>query len=307
MSNNHQKSKSNSDAIRPIDHVVLSLPDLDIARQRYELLGFNVAPVAQHSFGTINSLVAFENGTFLEPLAIGDKQRTSKYRRKGNPFLIRDDSYRYRHGGNEFCGGFSMVALSGANAKKDRKHFRKAGLRTGKTAVVKRPGLKIRAVFALDERSPDCTFFVCERIDGAPVFDTSLTSHENGALRIERITLVDDQPEDFRRYLELVSRQKNIQHTEMGLNIKLPNGELSVLTPDGLKSEYGTELPHTRCREGLRQVTFDIAVKSLDDTAMALAQSGIEARQVGARIVVANAPGQGAMMAFVEGQPNESK
>ncbi len=286
--------------VRPIDHVVISLPDLDVARQRFVSLGFNVAPVATHNFGTQNALVPFENGTFLEPLTPGDSELVKEHRLAGNQFLVRDHAFRFRHGNEQFAGGLSMLALSGMAAKKDRKYFRKQGLRTGKIAVVKRPGLDIRASFALDERAPDCSLFICERKNGAPVFDDNLTNHANGAIGLASVTLVDDNPEDFREYLQIVSGQSDIAYESEGFRISLSNGDLNLLTPSGLKSRYGIEYPETSCREGMRLVTYDIMVRSLDEIALMLAQSNIEARQVGERIVVANAPGQGAMLAFIE-------
>ncbi len=60
--------------IRPIDHIVISLPDLDLARRRFAELGFNVNPVARHNFGTENTIIPFSNGTFIEPLGIGDSK-----------------------------------------------------------------------------------------------------------------------------------------------------------------------------------------------------------------------------------------
>ena len=303
MSKIPKKHKARKKTARPIDHVVISLTDLTLARERFTALGFTVAPVAQHNFGTQNTIIAFANGTFIEPLAIGDKRKVDKHHTKGNQFLVRDRAYRFRHGGHEedgFVGGFSMVSLSGKNANKDRKKFRKAGLRTGKIAVVKRPGLDIRAIFALDDRAPDCTIFACERKEGRPEFGGKLTSHRNGALKIARIVMVDENPEEFRQYLSSICQRSQISRKKGGLEIKLSNGLLCVLTPEQLKSEYGTKLPQSPCRQGLRQVTYDIGVSSLDNTAMMLAEAGIKARQVGKRIVVANAPGQGAMLAFVE-------
>jgi len=301
MSNKSSETTALNNIPRPIDHVVLSVRDLDTARERYNALGFNVSPVATHNFGTQNAIVPFANGTFLEPLAIGEDELVNKNIIKGNPFLVRDRAFRFRHGCDDFIGGLSMVALAGNDAKMDRMIFRKAGLRTGKIATVKRPGLKIRASFALDDRAADCTFFACGRPDGPPVFDEGLVNHANGALRIDRVTLADENPADFEDYLKAVTGLEPVAGIdEGGLEFQLSNGLLSVLTPEGLKSGYGIDLPANICRGGLRAITFDIAVRSLDETAMLLAQRGIEARQVGERIVVANAPGQGAMLAFVE-------
>lgn len=304
MSKKTKKQKLKHGFPRPIDHIVLSLADLDLARQRFENLGFNLSPIARHNFGTENTIIPFVNGTFLEPLGIGDADQVNKHRVKGNPFLVRDHAYRFRHGDENFSGGFSMAVLSGNNAKTDRKLFRKNGLRTGKMAVVKRPGLNIRACFALDDRSPDCTVFACERVSGAPVFDKKTCNHPNGALRLASIVLTDENPTDFGDYLKLVCGQKTFVETEFGIELKLANGDFYVYTPEGMRSKFGIKLPETKCREGLRLVSYDIGVRSLDDTAMLLAQRGIEARQVDNRIVVANSPGQGAMFAFVEDDKN---
>jgi hypothetical protein len=290
-------------AVRPIDHVVLSLPDLDQARERFHALGFNVAPVARHNFGTENAIIPFANGTFLEPLAIGDIELVEKYVDRGSPFAVRDQVFRFRHDSfahEDFIGGFSMMAFSGANVKKDRKKFRSSGLRTGKLARVKRPGLDIRTCFALDERAGDCNLFVCERKDGAPVFNTDMTTHQNGALRVSRVIMVEDKPLDFIKYLQIVTGQNDIVETAFGFDISLTNGKICVVTREGLKIKYGIEKALSSRREGLCLATYEISVRSLNDTAMMLAQAGIKARQVGERIVVANAPGQGATMAFVE-------
>ena len=296
-------AKTERHFVRPIDHVVLSLPDLDKARQRFEGLGFNMAPVASHDFGTQNAIIPFSNGTFIEPLAIEDAELVRKYALKGNPFLIRDKAFRFRHGGlsgDQFIGGFSMIAFGGTNAKSDRKSFRKAGLHTGKIAKVRRPGLDVRLAFAMDERAADCTLFVCGRKNKTPNFDTQLTSHANGALRISSVVMVDENPSDFLQYLETVCNPIKVEENAWGLEIFLANAKLSLLTPQGLQSSYGIDVPASANREGLRAIAIEVSVISLGETAMMLAERGVEARQVGERVIVGDVPGQGAILAFVE-------
>jgi len=113
---------------RKIDHIVLPVPDLDIARARYSKLGFIVADDARHGFGTENACVNFKNGTFLEPLAIGHRETVEANEIKGNTFLRRDAAYRFRNGEN----GFSMAAFLGEDARAERKYFSKLGYNTGK-------------------------------------------------------------------------------------------------------------------------------------------------------------------------------
>jgi len=56
---------------RGIDHLVIAVRDLEVARQRYAAMGFTLTPVAEHPWGTINSLVQLQ-GNFLELLAVGN-------------------------------------------------------------------------------------------------------------------------------------------------------------------------------------------------------------------------------------------
>ena len=92
---------------RNLDHVVLPVPNLEIARERLSSLGFTVAPDARHKFGSENACVFFENGTFFEPLAIGHRETVEADIMKGNNFLRRDAAYRFRNGDD----GFSMVVI----------------------------------------------------------------------------------------------------------------------------------------------------------------------------------------------------
>ncbi len=77
-------------ALHPLDHLVLPTAGLDTARQRLEALGFTVAPMGVHPFGTRNCCVYLADGTFMEPLAIGDAAVADDAARAGNVFVARD-------------------------------------------------------------------------------------------------------------------------------------------------------------------------------------------------------------------------
>jgi len=280
---------------RNLDHAVLPVTSLKIARARMAALGFVVAPDARHNFGSENALVCFANGTFIESLAIGHRETVEANEAKGNTFLRRDAGYRFRHGDT----GFSMVAFIGKDAVEDRRSFKKAGYETGKIIQLKRPGLRLRLVFARDERAPDFTLFLCERPDGPPGYNTKLTTHANGAKRLSRITLYEPVPSDFQYYLQTVSGQRDVRSHSFGMDQVLPNGVLTTLTAAGLAAHYGIdEVPQGR---GLRAMAVDVTVKDLAATKKLLKANAIACKQIGARLVVPPAPGQGAALAFVEG------
>lgn len=281
--------------IRNLDHIVLPVPSLEITRERFTKLGFTVAPDARHNFGSENACVFFENGTFIEPLAIGHRETVEAAIIKGNGFLRRDMGYRFRNGDD----GFSCVVFGEEAPKAARKAFKKLGYTTGKIVVVKRPGVKVHIALIMDERSPDCTFFMCERPDGPPKFASDMTSHANGATGITRVTMHEHLPEDFQYYIQTASQQREVRSHSFGMDMELPNATLTTLNDDGMKAFYGlSKAPKGR---GLRAMAFEVTVQSLEKTKEVLNNNAIEAKMIGARLVVEPASGQGAILAFVEG------
>ncbi len=279
---------------RNLDHVVLPVPDLDIARERYQSLGFCVAPDGRHKFGTENCCIKFANGTFLEPLAIGHRETVEANAVRGNNFLSRDASYRFRNGDN----GFSMVVFTGDDAKAERRAFKKAGYKPGKLVTVKRTGVHARLAFALDDRAPDLSLFLCEDVGSVTKPNPKLLKHDNGATRIAQVTLYEPVPSDFQYYLQTVCGQRDVRSHSFGMDQSLPNGTLTTLTADGLSAYYGIgDVPVGR---GLRAMAVDIEVKNLKTVSKLLEKNEIEYSKIGPRLVVPPAPGQGMTLAFLE-------
>jgi len=56
--------------LQSVDHIVILVKDLEIARADYTALGFVVVPGGEHSDGTThNALISFADGTYLELIA----------------------------------------------------------------------------------------------------------------------------------------------------------------------------------------------------------------------------------------------
>jgi len=278
-----------------LDHVVFPTPSLEVARERMTQLGFTVAPDARHEAGSENAIVFFENSTFIEPLAIGHRETVEAEMLERNTFLIRDAAFRFRHGDN----GFSMVVMSDPDPASSRKEFKEMGYRTGKLVSVKRPGLDIVVAFAIDERAPDCSFFMCERPDGPAQFPSDLTAHDNGAKGISRVTLYEDVPSDFQYYLQDVMNQREVRSHSFGMDMEANNATITTLNDDGLKAYYGVEsVPDLR---GLRAFGLDVVVDDKAAVKKLLKKNGVEFQNIGERLIVPPANGQGATIAFVEG------
>ncbi|MBL1406904.1 MAG: lactoylglutathione lyase [Hyphomicrobiales bacterium] len=287
--------------IRPVDHLVLPVTNLEIARERLTSLGFTVAPDAKHPFGTENACVFFKDDTYLEPLAIDHRETCEKAALKGNVFVERDQAFRFRKGHE----GFSAVVFGSKDSDGDHKQFKKHGMSAGKmlkfmrdvddgNGNISQAGFKL--AFAGDLRSPDSFFVTCERINPPVVDKKKLQKHKNGAVSIKEVVLSEAVPSDFQYILQEVINQREVNSHSFGMDIKSANANIAVYTGEGLKAWFGMSKGcHSR---GLRLRAFVIGVRDLEKTEAFLKKSKIKAKTIAGRLVVDHAAGQGCVIAF---------
>lgn len=283
------------------DHAVLPVSSLEVARARLVAIGFNVAADAVHPFGTENACVFFEDETYLEPLGIAQREDCERTATKGNVFTKFDQTYRFRVGED----GFSALAFKSVDADADHKKFRNLGISAGKKlsfsrSFVDAKGSKDKAsfklAFAQDDRAPDATFFTCERVNVPKVDRSSLVSHANGVTGIGEIILSEQNPSDFQYFLQPVVNNRDTPSGSFGMEIAAANTNINVLTPEGMKMEFGVErrsMDRGLCCEG---IAFKVSDKN--KLQAALAEGGIEPRDTGRYWVVDATQGQGAFFAF---------
>jgi hypothetical protein len=286
---------------RPVDHLVLPTADLDVARGRLEQLGFIVSPVGKHPFGTENVCVFFGDDCFLEFLAIGQRETCEEEARNGNVFVARDQAWRFRNG-NE---GFSALAMGTHDAISDHELFIKAGISAGDILNFSRPFVTpdgkedvagFRLAFAADLRAPDAFFFTCERVNTPKVDRTSLQTHQNGAVALREVMLSEVNPTDFQYPLQEIISQRDVNAHSFGIDLHAANANVTVLTPQGLRSFLGIEVSETE--RGLRLQAFVLAVRDLNAVETLLTSNNIPFEKRGSRLIVHKAPGQGAAIAF---------
>lgn len=286
---------------RPVDHLVLPTAELETARARLTQLGFTVAPVGIHPFGTENVCVFFGDDSFLEYLAIGQREVCEEEARKGNVFVARDQAYRFRNGQE----GFSALVTGTSNASAAHEAFVEAGISAGNILNFSRP-FKLpdgkedlagfRLAFAADLRAPDAFFFAMERTKAPKVDRTLLQRHDNGAVALREVVLSEINPTDFQYLLQEVINQRDVNAHSFGMDLQAANANVSVLTPSGLQAFYGIEAPTTE--RGLRLQAFVLAVHDLAAVETLLVSNNIPFEKRGSRLIVHKAPGQGAAIAF---------
>jgi hypothetical protein len=282
----------------PLDHLVLPTASLAVARARLTSLGFIVAPTGIHPFGTENCCVFFNDGTYLEPLAIGDEQAAASAIADSNVFVARDRLYRAKLGDE----GFSAVVLSTADADADHARYIEAGLSAGNElsfsraftdAAGKSDMASFKLAFAAGVGSSDAFLFACERINAPKIDRTALQAHANGVTGIAEVIAVSDVP----------SRQGRLISTATGSDpeastaFDLPNTALTVLEPAAFAARFGISAGSPT---DLRFAAIVFSVRSIDAAARLLAANAIPHDIAGNDIVVQPASGQGAAFIFRE-------
>lgn len=306
--NTSKSSSSSPYSARALDHLVLPVESLEAARARLTSLGFTVAPDARHPFGTENACVFFKDGTYLEPLAIAQREECEAAAIKGNVFVARDQAWRFRNGEN----GGSAIAFGTEDAKADQKFFESKGISAGKMLRFQRKfndgkGNSGTGKFALaaagDLRSPDSFLFTCERVAMPEIDRSKQLRHKNGVRSLREVVLSEPNPSDFQYLLQDVLRQRDVNAHSFGMDVAAANANLAVLNPAGMQSWFGLDRKALLARErGLRIEAAIFGVSRLEKLREVLKKNAVKWREKGNRILVDPAPGQGIIYAFEEGK-----
>ncbi|WP_157019205.1 VOC family protein [Mesorhizobium xinjiangense] len=288
---------------RSIDHLVLPTARLDTARERLSALGFTVAPNGVHPFGTENACVYLADGTFLEPLIVGDAEKAREAVGAGNVFVARDEEFR-RQVGEE---GFSALVFASDDARADHSAFADAGMSAGEMLAFSRPFVDgvgradtasfLLAFAAIGEAAP--FFFACERVNAPDVDRASLERHDNGVVSIAGVTIVADDPD------RIIGKVATIAGAAPGNAVESRRLELSggavidVVDPAAFARHTGTNAPRIS-GFALAAVTFRVADPAVAERL--LKANGIGCEKRGGSLIVPAAAGQGAVFMFEEVQ-----
>ena len=287
---------------KSLDHLVLPVSSLETARTRLTALGFTVAPDGHHPFGTSNACVFFNDDTYFEPLAISDLKVYQHEVERGNSFLRRDQLYRKSIGEN----GFSLIALTSNDANSERERHLELGYDCGPMVSFRRDveqpdgsnkQISINLFITSTENSPNLALFSCQWLS-EKIIDVALKTHANGVVEISSIAILADAAAND--YFSNIAGpfQPGSQ------NIELDNTKLNLMSAAELKQAYDIDIEdNTPC---IRAMAVDLVVTDIFYTAVVLRISGITSKQIGKRLVVAPADGQGYTIAFIEqDEPNK--
>jgi hypothetical protein len=269
-----------------IDHLVLPVTTLTLARSRLSGLGFTVAPDARHPFGTGNCCVFFKNETYLEPIAILDRTATDQAAAEGLHFVKRLKRFTERQG-----EGFAMAAFRSADAEADQARLKAAGLSAGSVFRFSRPAklpdgsdveISVALAYADDPGAADATLFTCQRSAPELLFQPEYVEHANGVVGIHVIVAVAAEPAEH-AHLEAMFQS----------DLEEEPATLEIVTPPAYAERFGIEPPDPK--RGLLLAGIELAVQDLD---RAMGFAGPTAVRRGEFVIVPPAPGLGACLAF---------
>ncbi|MEZ5841829.1 MAG: VOC family protein [Hyphomicrobiales bacterium] len=286
-------------AVRGIDHLVLPVRDLSAAVSLYQRLGFTVAPVAHHPFGTANAVVQLGNG-YLELLTVEDAGKIPAA--DGFSFATYNRDFLARH------EGFSMVALTSEDAAGDAAHFASLGVATlapfdfareTTTAEGETKTLAFSLVFAQEPRLGEAVFFTCRHHYPENFWSETYRHHSNGATALAGAVMTAPDPADFHEFLYVMTGQHDIHSSSAGVGFPLRGTAIDVLSPLAARARYGDVVPDM---ETPRLVAFRITVPDLDGMRARMDAGRVEYSERAGAVIVPPSAGCGTAIIFETGQ-----
>lgn len=181
---------------RPLDHLVLVVPDLDPAARVLADLGFRLTPESHHPFGTSNRLVMVP-GCYVEVVTV---TRPHLVPETGFAAFVADCLSRDEP-------GLRMLALRSDDPARDRARLVAAGLsvpeplRFGREAVLP-DGQQTRVEFVTvlpPPPTPSFTVFYCHHLTPDQVWHPALLDHPNRVESLSSVTIGDPGPAGWDR------------------------------------------------------------------------------------------------------------
>ncbi len=283
---------------RPIDHLVLAVRDLDAARETYAKLGFTVAPIAHHPFGTSNSVVQMQ-GSYLELLAVTDASKISPATETAFSFSGFNRDYL------EHREGLSALVLQSASAAADKVDFAAHDLpiydlvkfeRMAKAPDGSERPLAFSLAFTSDARvHGQAAFFTCQHHYPENFWRPEYQRHANGALRVASAVFVTRDPADFHIFFTWFTGQHDMLSTSLHVRFDLGPNSVDLLSPVAYRAFFGEDAgPDPR-----RFTAYRIAVADLAATRAHLKANAVPFAELHEALVVPSTFAHGTAIAFV--------
>jgi hypothetical protein len=283
---------------RGLDHIVHAVHDLDAAGAFYARAGFTVGARNVHPWGTHNRIVQLP-GFFIELLAVAEPAKIAAPTARGFSFGAFQRDYL------EAGEGFSMLLMQSRDAAADSRAFAAAGFGDFDIFDFAREGtrpdgsvakLAFSLAFAVDPASKRAEFGTCQHHHPENFWNADLQRHANGAIRVEAVMLVADNPSDHHIFLGALTDVRDLHSSSLGVAARTTGGAVEILEPVTFHDEFGVSFEAEG--QGMAFAGLRIAVDDIDVTAALLQAAGVGFAHRGGRLVLPPAEAFGATLVF---------
>ena len=286
-------------ALRGIDHLVIAVNDLSAARDRFSHFGFCTTPLGRQPWGTANHIVQFP-GNFIELVGVLDPEKLVPMSDEHFSFSAHNDQFLR---GRE---GMSMLVLSTEDARADAREWREHGLHVYEPVHWSRKAtlpdgsentVAFTLTFVTNPLMPEIAFFSCQQHNPQGFWKSEYQAHENGASGISSVTLVADQPAQYRGFFASLVDGAHIDEQADSLCVHTARGVIQVQTPQHFTAQH----PGAQLRDHTRGAVFMAAgvdVPDLGRVAACLEQSRVAFSRSDSAITLASDQCCGVRFAF---------
>jgi catechol 2,3-dioxygenase-like lactoylglutathione lyase family enzyme len=288
---------------RGIDHLVLTVRDLDAAAAFYRRLGFQVGARNRHPWGTANHIVQFQ-GCFLELIGVEEQAKIPPHLGRSFSFgaFVRDALERGE--------GLAMLVLDSADAVADARSFEQAGIGDFEpvsfSRLATRPDgssahVAFTLAFAVDRLAPEVGFFVCQQHYPENFWNPAFQTHDNGTRGIAAVTMVAENPSAHAEFLYHFTGEHDLVANSSGIAVETARGTIEVLTSPAWRYRTGLPTPD----EPARLAGFQVGVSDLAALADRLRAEAIPFSLHAGAVVLPPKAAFGTALSFVAGSAPE--
>jgi hypothetical protein len=263
-----------------IDHPLIAVHDMALARSRFASIGFNMTPVGKHPWGTSTSLAIF-NDCLLEVVSIYDASLIDV--KPAGDFKFGRHVYQHL---NE-REGVALTALHSTDSSQDAHSAQTAGwslsghVEFGREVVLPDGNSDItKTSLALLPNSifPRLSFFLCQQHRRDLVEVSEWMNHENGAYGINGITIKTSNDDHKALLLHLEAIFGQATPGPHGFTVQTPNGYIKILRDSEMSNVVGTLPKIVMDDKKPSIVAMEFLVRDIEITTQIVKASGLPYR-----------------------------
>lgn len=276
-----------------IDHPLILVRDINEAVRRYEALGFRIAPVGKHPWGTSTALAVFD-GCALELMSIYDKTLIDEKPIGDFRFgrTIRDHLVMRE--------GISLLALHSEDAEADIAMVNSRGvvcqgsIEFGRDVVLPdgrkdRTATTLKILYSTD--LPRLSNFACEQHRPDLIYHPSWLDHPNRAYGINHVTILAEKADQARVRARLAGLYGHMALFDFsdGFGARTGNGNFLVIDRTAAAARYGSLPPDLIYEPEPCYIAVGIRVPDIMTVMRFVEAAGATSRISGGNLLIADA------------------